>query len=308
VNHFDAEAFLELPLTFAQGRNGSGATLSSAPWGQAHNLGYMFYYPTYFTQSHIKLRHHLIGIEYEPGVVRMQMGSGLTVDKIVKSRACYFVPAGSTVEVRKENACEFVLITLDPALCERLLPGLGVRGMMDNIMNEAVADAAFWFRSRLLRGEEVTDHVETLTRSVMAALAQQLAGPVAAPEPVRISSARIKRALDFIGTNYAKKISVEEIATAVGGISAFHFAHIFRSSLGQPPHQYVLEHKLHRARTLLTETDHDIAGIAYSVGFSSQAHMTEAFSRRVGVTPAQLRRSVSKLVPKSPSQGRSAHF
>lgn len=52
---------------------------------------------------------------------------------------------------------------------------------------------------------------------------------------------------------------------------------------------------------MLIETQGDIAGIAYAVGFSSQAHMTEAFSRRMGVTPAQLRRAAEMLVP-----GRSA--
>ncbi|ABQ67183.1 transcriptional regulator, AraC family [Rhizorhabdus wittichii RW1] len=298
---FHSEAFSELPLTFAQGRHGCAPNLSAAPWGRAHDLGYIFYYPTYFAQARIELRHHLIGIEYEPGVVRVQLGSGLSLDRIVKSRSFYFVPAGSTIEVRKENACEYVLITLDPERSASLLPELEAFGMLENVIDDRISDAAFRFRRDLLRDGAADDSVQELVRTVIDVLRRGPGDIGAGSERVRISSLRLKRALDYIGRHYSKKISVEEIAAAVGGISAFHFAHVFRSSLGQAPHQYVLEHKLHRARTLLIETQGDIAGIAYAVGFSSQAHMTEAFSRRMGVTPAQLRRAAEMLMP-----GRSA--
>lgn len=294
-NPLHAEAFSELPLTFAGSRGTCGPNLGAAPWSQAHDLGYIFYYPTYFTQARIQLHHHLVGIEFQPGVVRIQLGSGLSLDHIVKSRSCYFVPAGSVIEVRKENVCDYALISLDPVRCRALLPNLEARGMLENIVDSAIASAAFRFRRDILRGDNVDGSVNALVSAVLGVLGRW----PAELEPTRISASRIKRALDYIDSHYANKISVQEIASAVGGISAFHFAHVFRSSLGQAPHQYVLEHKLHRARALLTETQNDIAGIAYSVGFSSQAHMTEAFSRRMGVTPARIRRAARRLVPEA---------
>ena len=83
-------------------------------------------------------------------------------------------------------------------------------------------------------------------------------------------------------------ISLQPLADAAG-LSMFHFAKAFKSALGLPPRQYVIERRLARARDLLSATALPLADIAYAVGFSSQSHMTAAFSARLGVTPAGYR-------------------
>ncbi|MFC0691602.1 helix-turn-helix domain-containing protein [Paraburkholderia humisilvae] len=54
-------------------------------------------------------------------------------------------------------------------------------------------------------------------------------------------------------------------------------------------------HTLRRAREMLAHELSSIAEVAYAVGFSSQAHMTSIFTRRLGVTPAQIRKSAARL-------------
>ncbi|MEO0362549.1 MAG: helix-turn-helix domain-containing protein [Pseudomonadota bacterium] len=43
---------------------------------------------------------------------------------------------------------------------------------------------------------------------------------------------------------------------------------------------------------MLSETDASIAEIALACGFSSQSHLTSAFSKRVGAAPGVYRRTV----------------
>lgn len=221
--------------------------------------------------------------------MRIQLNEGPLVDTVVKCCSYYFVPAGSTIEVRKEHACEYILITFDPARVSGGLPGSGAP------MAEGLFDAAMTARAvDLRRAVLLSDHAEAraadLVEAALSALAR-LERDTFRRAQSPLNSTRIRRALGFINDNYARKITVDDIAEAVGGISAFHFAHSFRATLGQSPHQYILDYKLHQARQLLTGTDEDIAEIAYAVGFSSQAHMTETFSRRLGATPGQVRRS-----------------
>jgi AraC family transcriptional regulator len=301
LDAFDAEAFAELPVTFAQKKNVCLRALGDAPWSAAHDLGYIYYYPDRYSQAHITLRHHLIGFEFEPGVVRVQLDTGPMLDRILKARSFYFVPAGSTVEVRKEHMCENLLITLDPKACEGIVPGLSGICMTDNMECDDVSQRAFDFRRQLLAGKHQPEAVRSLVDTALAALKVRFSAPARDPAPLVISSMRIKRALDYIDENYATKVSVEEIASAAGGISAFHFAHVFRSALGRAPYQCVVERKLYQARSLLTETPEGIAKIAYVAGFASQAHMTETFSRRIGVTPSQFRRMSRTFLRKAPA-------
>ncbi|MBD2261169.1 helix-turn-helix transcriptional regulator [Pseudanabaena sp. FACHB-2040] len=69
-------------------------------------------------------------------------------------------------------------------------------------------------------------------------------------------------------------------------LSAFHFARLFKKSLGLSPHQYMLQNRVERAKRLITKTDRpDLADIALQVGFYDQAHFTKAFKRVVGLPP-----------------------
>jgi AraC family transcriptional regulator len=70
-----------------------------------------------------------------------------------------------------------------------------------------------------------------------------------------------------------------------------HFERAFRQSLGVPPHRYVLERRVSAARDLLlTYPNLPIEEIARKLGFSSSSHLSAAFLRRMGCSPATFRR------------------
>lgn len=103
------------------------------------------------------------------------------------------------------------------------------------------------------------------------------------------SPAQRERIRDFIDAQIGNALSLDAMAAEVG-MSAFHFLRVFRASFGVTPHQYVLQARIGRAaRALREQPERSISDIAFAVGFSSQAHLTLAFKRQMGVTPASWR-------------------
>ena len=103
---------------------------------------------------------------------------------------------------------------------------------------------------------------------------------------------RLATSLDLIEAELDEDLSLHRLADAVG-LSVYHFAKAFKIAMGMPPRQYVIERRMARARDLLTGTSLSLADIAYTVGFSSQSHMTAAFSARLGVTPLGYREAMA---------------
>jgi AraC family transcriptional regulator len=59
--------------------------------------------------------------------------------------------------------------------------------------------------------------------------------------------------------------------------------------MGVPPHQFILRTRVERAKRLLANTHIPIAHIAAECGFCHQEHLTRAFRRLTGTTPAAFR-------------------
>ena len=68
-------------------------------------------------------------------------------------------------------------------------------------------------------------------------------------------------------------------------MSPYHFAKMFKNTTGIPPHRFVTNKRIERAKHLLGEHYLKIVDVALAVGFANQCRFTEAFVRCVGVTP-----------------------
>ena len=82
--------------------------------------------------------------------------------------------------------------------------------------------------------------------------------------------------------------SVDELAR-MAGCSPFALIRAFRRHVGLPPHAYLTQCRVDRARALLVGGS-DVASTALAVGFADQAHLTRHFRRHVGVPPARFAR------------------
>lgn len=97
--------------------------------------------------------------------------------------------------------------------------------------------------------------------------------------------ARIK---EFLDSNYSEHITLDTL-TELTHMNKYYMAHSFAKYTGKSPIQYLNQRRMEAACTLLKDTDHSIASISASVGFSSQSYFTQAFRKKYGITPIKYR-------------------
>jgi AraC-like DNA-binding protein len=168
---------------------------------------------------------------------------------------------------------------------ERRLPQSPAVGLSD----PGVRSAAHELRRVLLREPGVDlAYVEDLGRAlVRRALA--VAEQASSLHREQLAPAKLRRVLDYIAGRLAEPLPVEELA-GEAGLSRAHFARAFRAATGESPHRYVLNQRLQAVQAALQAGSADLATLAARYGFSSQAHLTRAFTRAFGLPPGAYRR------------------
>jgi AraC family transcriptional regulator len=133
-------------------------------------------------------------------------------------------------------------------------------------------------------------YVESLTQILVIHLLRHystLTQPIASQNS-SLTRTQLQQAIDYIHTHLDRDLSLTELAGVIN-ISPTYFASLFKQMIGIPPHRYVIQQRVERAKMMLKKTDLAIADIALQVGFSSQSHLTQQFKRLTGVTPKQVR-------------------
>ena len=98
----------------------------------------------------------------------------------------------------------------------------------------------------------------------------------------------LDRVLEYIAANLSQSLSLTEIA-AVAGMSAYHFARLFKTSTGLSPHQYVLAQRIERAKHLLLGGKSSVIDVALESGFNDQSYFSKMFRKATGVPPMRYR-------------------
>jgi len=97
---------------------------------------------------------------------------------------------------------------------------------------------------------------------------------------------RVRRLEEFVAANIEKRISLDDMAAAVG-LSKMHFAAQFRVATGFRPREYLLLKRIERAKAMMTASTMPLVEVAFAVGFNAQAHFSTVFKRFTGKSPAQ---------------------
>lgn len=95
----------------------------------------------------------------------------------------------------------------------------------------------------------------------------------------------LRAAVELAREGLAEGVTLEAMAMAAG-YSPFQFSRMFKATTGLAPHQFVLRLRLERARALVRAGGSGLADVAAAVGFYDQAHLTNAFRKAFGTTPA----------------------
>lgn len=105
-------------------------------------------------------------------------------------------------------------------------------------------------------------------------------------------AAVVRRALKKIDASSSGEPS-EKLATSCG-VSARHLRRLFVAELGKSPKRILLERRLDRALRLLRTDGAPVTEIAFASGFQSIRRFNDAFKKRFGMSPSQVRSNKRK--------------
>ncbi|QKW09546.1 AraC family transcriptional regulator [Streptomyces sp. NA04227] len=129
---------------------------------------------------------------------------------------------------------------------------------------------------------------DTKLRLAVTRLLRRNGGPLPR-RAVRTAGARTaERARQLLEERMAEPSSLEALATELG-TTPFALLRAFRDAYGMPPHTWLTDARVRRAKRLL-DTGVPPAEAAVAVGFTDQPHLNRHFTRIVGVPPGAYRR------------------
>lgn len=130
----------------------------------------------------------------------------------------------------------------------------------------------------------------SLVTSLISVLA--MIKPTVAADRGKLPPRHLRRVMDHMTENYARNITLKELADLVG-LSPSYFSEAFKRSTGLPPHRWQMAKRVGEAKRMLEESQMSPTEVAIAAGFSDQAHFTRVFRRFEGTTPAAWRRAKS---------------
>lgn len=208
-----------------------------------------------------------------------------------------FVPPGCDVYSCSPNGGEYLTLKsgVETFFRDTELRDTGHRYYQFNNRVDPIAASAAQAIRRLMMSRQPVDHLlfeqhaDTLTNQVLQAFQvsshYQYASGWMTPQ-------RMKEVEELIEINLDQKLTVRDLANTFHLSSGF-FSRAFKAAVGQSPHDYIIDRRLYRARSLLRLQDIGLSAIALTSGFSSHAHMTSVFRERLGAVPSEIRRETS---------------
>lgn len=100
---------------------------------------------------------------------------------------------------------------------------------------------------------------------------------------------KIREAREYLLANMEHPLTVIELSHKVG-INDFKLKKGFKQLYGVTIFDFLLEARMEKARTLLTETDTPIHEIAFATGYKNVSSFTAAFKKRMGFPPSAMKR------------------
>ena len=98
----------------------------------------------------------------------------------------------------------------------------------------------------------------------------------------------IKKAMNYISTNFNHSITLEEVAVAVH-LHPAYFSSIFTQCSGSSFKEYLNMVRVEESKRLLSNTEYSIIDIAVACGFDDQSYFSKVFKKYTGMSPKQYR-------------------
>lgn len=238
---------------------------------------------------------YLIFSPYAQSTFELSVADGPTYRRAWGTGEALFVPPSTTFRMRLTEPVELLCLEVDPEYTDTAIERVARGKHWSPTLIDEYKDPGFAALQREVRrsilGDPITEpmYLEQLVEGMLARFACFLVGlSTAVPAREILKTAVFRQIVNFIESNLASKLSVKELAE-MAELSRSHFTRAFQNAMGEPPQEYIIGRRLSRAREMLADVQLTIAEVAAATGFSSQAHLTTAFKKRLGVTPSDYR-------------------
>lgn len=104
-----------------------------------------------------------------------------------------------------------------------------------------------------------------------------------------LSALQLRRVTAFIEDHLAEGIGLLQLADLVD-LSPWHFCRSFKRSTGVPPHRFLVQSRIERAKRLLADRGISVTEVALTLGFGGSTQFARAFRAAVGLSPREYRR------------------
>jgi len=124
-------------------------------------------------------------------------------------------------------------------------------------------------------------------------LRQQIDSPAARAAPDgrgRLLAWQARKVRDYIDSHITGSVLVADLCALIHRSEA-HFSRSFKSTFGESPHVFLVRRRVELATKYMLTTDAPLSDIAFSCGFTDQAHLCKHFRQTTGQTPAAWRRA-----------------
>ena len=106
-----------------------------------------------------------------------------------------------------------------------------------------------------------------------------------------LTSLQLQKIIEYVNANLSQDLKLAELAKVIN-VSPPYFGRLFKQSMDISPHQYVLQCRIKKAKTLLAQGKLPVKQIVQTIGFYDQSHFSRVFRKYVGVTPKQYQKGL----------------
>ncbi len=177
---------------------------------------------------------------------------------------------------------------------ETHLAGLGGSGFNPRFRHSLVRDEELATRISTFHQSVEKNHCATEREALWLDIAWDLVarhGETSPEETYEYKDPnRIQIIQNILSNEATSSITLDEVAKRVGW-TTWHMVRSFKAALGISPHAYLVDRRLHRARSLIDDGV-EIAMAASEAGFVDQSHFSRHFVAAYGFTPGRYRQEM----------------
>jgi AraC family transcriptional regulator len=198
-----------------------------------------------------------------------------------------------------ERVVSYSYLIFEPSYLAELALSNGIGGPLDLIPTFAIPDLFLHeIADALTSAPRINDpaanlFIESLLHAACARILQTYAQVrYRLSGPPRLTDDQLRKAIDYIHDHIGEALDLSSISRAAG-LSAFHFALLFKSATWYSPFKFATRTRMERAKELLRKTRLPISEIAERVGYQKPSHFSGRFRSVLGCSPHAYRKPTS---------------